>query len=370
MLRPTSTGRLTAAPSQTRSSRWGGPRIRSSASRMTAAVALRTERQRLAWMRLPALRGPPPTRRPVDPHPPRGRSMSSTSFAGQLTSLLRYRSARRLPICSLARTGGRAVRTRQCRGVGGAHACDAPGGSALGGRHPAAGKPAALSCDGLTAHKRADLTASNGRRAQRSPAALTVGLGFDQSVLVGAETLREGVGTFREGWSDYHRVVWREVRFPGRAATCDWYPPEVPTRLVWSRTVRAEVEVGPVSAERVAPRRRWAGCLPVLVALLLALGSAAISGDTADAPRFGQVGTALAGVAASTHPAVASSRTETRLLAKRGESRAAGSPVAIGWAACRLAAPSGRWMTQGVAARSRIGERGDTYRGRGPPTGV
>ncbi len=319
MLRPTSTGRLTAAPSQTRSSRWGGPRIRSSASRMTAAVALRTERQRLAWMRLPALRGPPPTRRPVDPHPPRGRSMSSTSFAGQLTSPLRYRSARRLPICSLARTGGRAVRTRQCRGVGGAHACDAPGGSALGGRHPAAGKPAALSCDGLTAHKRA---------------------------------------------------VWREVRFPGRAATCDWYPPEVPTRLVWSRTVRAEVEVGPVSAERVAPRRRWAGCLPVLVALLLALGSAAISGDTADAPRFGQVGTALAGVAASTHPAVASSRTETRLLAKRGESRAAGSPVAIGWAACRLAAPSGRWMTQGVAARSRIGERGDTYRGRGPPTGV
>ncbi len=239
MLRPTSTGRLTAAPSQTRSSRWGGPRIRSSASRMTAAVALRTERQRLAWMRLPALRGPPPTRRPVDPHPPRGRSMSSTSFAGQLTSPLRYRSARRLPICSLARTGGRAVRTRQCRGVGG-----------------------------------------------------------------------------------------------------------------------------------VAPRRRWAGCLPVLVALLLALGSAAISGDTADAPRFGQVGTALAGVAASTHPAVASSRTETRLLAKRGESRAAGSPVAIGWAACRLAAPSGRWMTQGVAARSRIGERGDTYRGRGPPTGV
>ena len=38
-----------------------------------------------------------------------------------------------------------------------------------------------------------------------------------------------------------------------------------------------------MAAERVAQQRRWAECLPVLLAMLLAFGSAAVSRDTPQA---------------------------------------------------------------------------------------
>jgi hypothetical protein len=136
-----------------------------------------------------------------------------------------------------------------------------------------------------------------------------------------------------------------------------------------SRTVGAEV-VRPVAIERGARRRRWAVCLPVLVALLLTLGSATAGGDTGYTSKTGPVGTALLDVAASAHPVVPGGRVEVRLFAKRAETWAIGSLAGVARAAYRLAVSTARWTAPAVPAGSAAARHGEAYRGRGPPARV
>lgn len=122
--------------------------------------------------------------------------------------------------------------------------------------------------------------------------------------------------------------------------------------------------------QRVAQRRRWAQCLPVLVALLLAFGTAAVSHDTTQTAGSRQVGTALTGLAASIRPADTGSHPQARPLAQRVEPQAVWLLAAIGHRAYRLAAPSSRWASTAVAATAGASAQGGTHRGRGPPVRV
>jgi hypothetical protein len=104
----------------------------------------------------------------------------------------------------------------------------------------------------------------------------------------------------------------------------------------------------------------------MLVALLLALGSTAISRD-ADATTTAPAGVAALSGMASTHPAATGTRADWRLLAKRGAPWTAGVGAAtVSTATCLSTAPC-RWAIRATAQEHPSNRGGDACRVRGPP---
>ena len=118
---------------------------------------------------------------------------------------------------------------------------------------------------------------------------------------------------------------------------------------------------------RVERRLRWAWCLPMLLALLFSGVLPAVGRGAMGVLRAGSAGTVQAPAVSPTHP-LAVGDAEARVAAQRGEGSSARFVVVAGRAVYRLAALTGRWMVRAVAVGSLSGERGELYRGRGPPT--